>query len=32
MARKLDFDLFLAGKPGTFKGISINVEDKDKMA
>jgi len=29
MARKLDFDLFVAGKTGTFKGISINIEDKD---
>ncbi|PNF23432.1 hypothetical protein B7P43_G10597 [Cryptotermes secundus] len=29
MARKNDFDLFVAGKTGSFKGISINFEDKD---
>jgi len=29
MARKLDFDLFVAGKSGTFQGISINIEDKE---
>lgn len=29
MARNLDFDLFVAGKTGTFKGISINIEDKE---
>jgi hypothetical protein len=29
MARKLDCNLFVAGKTRTFKGISINIEDRE---